>query len=135
MWLMPCQEVHKRWSILTIWKIRSQKLIPLWQQGKIKVCTHKNALNKTFPLVAHYAENGCWQIHIFSNSQVILEQYCRHEIIQQDAQLFKGNRFIIPTTLRRNIIQIIRTSAYQGINVCIFKVKRAYYWPGMYNDI
>ncbi|GLV27956.1 hypothetical protein CBL_21353, partial [Carabus blaptoides fortunei] len=58
----------------------------------------------------------------------------KDEIIEEDGLLFKGNRLIVPTAQKKSILTLIHKS-HQGINSCINKAKRAYYWPNMTVDI
>ena len=54
----------------------------------------------------------------------------RNELSVQDGLLFKGNRVVIPTSLRQSIIQRIH-STHMDIEGSLRRAREAYYWPLM----
>ena len=66
------------------------------------------------------------QIHEFWNY--------RDEISMYNGVLFKGQRLIIPLSMRENMLAKIHAS-HLGIDSCINKAKESVYWPGIYDNI
>ena len=58
----------------------------------------------------------------------------RDELTIQDGLLFKNDRVIIPTSLRRDVIQQIHSS-HLGMEGCLRRAREAYYWPLMNAEI
>ena len=58
----------------------------------------------------------------------------RDELSIQDGILFRGERAIIPKTLRADMMQRIHSS-HIGIGGCLRRAKEYLYWPGMHADI
>ncbi|VDH90162.1 Hypothetical predicted protein [Mytilus galloprovincialis] len=58
----------------------------------------------------------------------------RDEITVQDGILFRGERAIIPRTLRMDMMQRIHSS-HIGIGGSLRRAKECLYWPGMHSDI
>ena len=56
------------------------------------------------------------------------------ELSVQDGLLFKGNRVVIPTSLRQSIIQKIH-STHMGIEGSLYRAREAYYWPLMNAEV
>ena len=55
----------------------------------------------------------------------------RDELSVQDGLLFKGNRVVIPTSLRQSIIH----STHMGIEGSLRRAREAYYWPLMNAEV
>ena len=58
----------------------------------------------------------------------------RDELSVQDELLFKGERIIIPATLRRKMLNKIHQS-HMGREGCLRRAREAIYWPGMNSDV
>ena len=58
----------------------------------------------------------------------------RHELTMQNGMVFKDNRIVGPTSVRKYIIATVHRS-HQGIQGCIRRAKDAVYWPLMNQEI
>ena len=58
----------------------------------------------------------------------------RHELTMQNGLVFKDNRIVVPTSVRKDIIATVHRS-HQGIQGCIRRAKDAVYWPLMNQEI
>ena len=58
----------------------------------------------------------------------------RHELIMQNGLVFKDNRIVVPTSVRKYIIATVHRS-HQGIQGCIRRAKDAVYLPLMNQEI
>ena len=56
------------------------------------------------------------------------------ELSVQNDVVFKGERIVVPHSLRQCIIDNIHASRL-GVQGCLRKAKKAFYWPGMYKQI
>ena len=58
----------------------------------------------------------------------------RDELATQDDVTFKGQRVIIPESLRQKIREKLHV-AHTGIQSCLRRAREAVYWPGMNKDL
>jgi transposase InsO family protein len=58
----------------------------------------------------------------------------RDEISCQDGIMYRGTRVIIPTSLRKQMLDQVHAS-HQGVDAAIRKARDAIYWPQINNDI
>ena len=58
----------------------------------------------------------------------------REDITAQDGLVFKGQRVIVPVSLRNGIIERLHES-HIGIQGCIRRAQECVYWPGITKDI
>jgi hypothetical protein len=58
----------------------------------------------------------------------------RHDLTVIDGIIIKGNRIIIPRTLRREVLQMLH-NAHQGMDRSKRRARQTCYWPSMNNDI
>ncbi|XP_061193428.1 uncharacterized protein K02A2.6-like [Saccostrea echinata] len=58
----------------------------------------------------------------------------RDELVSQDGLIFKGDRIVIPLTLKDEILQRVHSS-HIGIQGCYRRTKESLYWPNMMKDI
>ena len=52
----------------------------------------------------------------------------------ENGLITKGARLIIPSTLRRKVLEQIH-EGYLGIEKCMLKARDSVFWPGISNDI
>lgn len=71
-----------------------------------------------------------------ANIPVDIRAYCssKDEISCVDGLLFKGNKLIVPSTLRPQMLEIIHKS-HQGTVKCKQRARDILYWPGMAKQI
>ena len=60
--------------------------------------------------------------------------HVRDELSVQDKLVFKGDRVVIPLSLRKEIKQAIH-SCHVGVESCLRRARECVYWPGMNGDI
>jgi len=58
----------------------------------------------------------------------------RDEITIQGNLMFRGERLIIPTALRRHILQQLHSS-HLGINACLARAKDCVFWPNINSQL
>ncbi|XP_061190263.1 uncharacterized protein LOC133198137 [Saccostrea echinata] len=58
----------------------------------------------------------------------------RDELVSQDGLIFKGDRIVIPLTLKDEILQRVHSS-HIGIQGCYLRTKESLYWPNMMKAI
>ena len=66
------------------------------------------------------------ELHIYWNY--------REDLSLENGLITKGARLLIPSTLRRKVIEQIH-DGHQGIEKCILKAREAVFWPGISIDI
>ena len=59
---------------------------------------------------------------------------CHDELSIQDGILFKGSRIIIPTLLRKEMIQRVHES-HLGVESCLRRAREVFYWPLLNSEI
>ena len=58
----------------------------------------------------------------------------RDELTYQDALVFKGQRLVVPLTLRKELMSVIHAS-HNGIETCIRRARDTLYWPRMTTEL
>ena len=58
----------------------------------------------------------------------------RDELTVQDGIVLRGERVVIPTSMRPEIIQKVH-AGHMGINSCLRRARELVYWPGMLSEI
>ena len=58
----------------------------------------------------------------------------RDELTIQDGIVLRGNRVVIPVSLRNDMKQRVH-AGHLGINSCLQRARKLIYWPGMSRDI
>ena len=88
---------------------------------------------KTYPvllLLKQYTISG-WPSKENIDTAVKTYYHHRHEIVYNYDLLLKGQRIIIPTSIRREI----RDLTHQGIEKCKHRARQAVYWPEMNQEL
>ena len=58
----------------------------------------------------------------------------RDELSIQDGVIFRGQRMVIPSSLRRDMKQKLHAS-HLGVELCLRRARETIFWPGMSNEI
>ena len=58
----------------------------------------------------------------------------RDEITEDDGIIYKGQRIIIPTSLRRKFLQKLHTG-HMGESKCLIRARTYMFWPGLTKDV
>ena len=76
-----------------------------------------------------------WPSHRQLTSSTVLPYYnYRDELSVQDGLILRGDRIVIPTTLRQSLKKRLHVG-HLGINSCLRRARDLVYWPGMSKDI
>ena len=60
--------------------------------------------------------------------------HLRDELLTQDGLIFRGDRLIVPKSLRRQTIKELHAS-HQGVEATLRRARETLYWPNMKNEI
>ena len=60
--------------------------------------------------------------------------YVRDELTVQHCLLFKGERVVIPTSLRLDMVKRIHSS-HIGVECCLRRARASLHWPGMNSQV
>ena len=102
--------------------------------SEIDLICGETAKDPTLNLLRHYIHMG-WpvdrrmlphEIHTFWNY--------REDLSMENGLVTKGTRLIIPSTLRRKVLEQIH-EGHLGIEKCMLKARDSVFWPGISNDI
>ena len=58
----------------------------------------------------------------------------RCDLVLEDGLILKGNRVIVPETLRMRVLEVIH-EGHQGETKCLHFARQSVFWPGISNDI
>ncbi len=58
----------------------------------------------------------------------------RCDLVLEDGLVLKGNRIVIPTSMRNQVLKAIHLG-HQGETKCILRARESVFWPGISNDI
>ena len=58
----------------------------------------------------------------------------RDELHAEDGLIFKGNRLVVPLSLRKEMLAIAHQS-HIGLEGCLRRMREAIFWPGMSSDM
>nr|XP_022296799.1 uncharacterized protein K02A2.6-like [Crassostrea virginica] len=58
----------------------------------------------------------------------------REELVMQNGLIYKGERIVVPTAIRNNLLERIHNS-HIGIQGCLRRARESLYWPNMAKDI
>ena len=59
----------------------------------------------------------------------------REELTIQDGLVFKGDRLVVPKSIRQELVGIIHNSSHLGIQSCLRRAREAVFWPKMNTEI
>ena len=102
--------------------------------SEIDLIHGESAKDPTLNLLRHYIHMG-WpidrrmlphELHTFWNY--------REDLSMENGLITKGARLIIPSTLRRKVLEQIH-EGHLGIEKCMLKARDSVFWPGISNDI
>ena len=120
----PDEMAHHVHSIINQIPVSETKLSQLQRETKI---------DPVLQLLKQYTVRG-WPSK--ANIDTAVKPYYdhRHEIVYNHDLLLKGQRIIIPTSMRREIRDLIH-QGHQGIEKCKNRARQAVYWPGMNHEL
>ena len=58
----------------------------------------------------------------------------RDELVEQNGVIFKGERLIVPPTMRHSMIERLHSN-HAGVQATLRRARDVFYWPGMNRDI
>ncbi|UYV60122.1 K02A2.6-like, partial [Cordylochernes scorpioides] len=86
-----------------------------------------------FKILTKIIQTGNWPYQIDDDELKILHKF-KEELSVYDNLILKGKRIVIPTDLRRNILDLAHET-HQGIARTKQILREKYYWPNMDKDI
>lgn len=105
--------------------IRNERL------NKIREATR---LDDTLQHLTNAIVNG-WPEHKNSVHTYLIPYFdCRDEFTVQDGLIFKGERVVIPSSLRKEIKEAVHSS-HIGIEGCLRRARECIFWPGMNSEL
>ncbi|XP_046845632.1 uncharacterized protein K02A2.6-like [Xenia sp. Carnegie-2017] len=116
----PKEMAHHVHSAINAISIRESRLSQLQCKARI---------DPDLQILKQYTING-WPSKDEINNTVNSFYNQRHEIVYNNDLLLKGQHIIIPTSMRREMREIIH-QGHQGIEKCKNRARHAVYWPGM----
>ena len=104
--------------------------------SKDKLARLKDETSKDEILQAVKAAIQCGWPECKSNLPATVTPYFpfRNELVVQDGLVLRGDRVVIPSTLRKEAIQDLHT-AHQGIESTLRRTRGSIYWPNMNNEV
>ena len=118
------QLIHQVISTFQLLPISKSRLVQLQQE---------TSLDPVLQQLINYTLHG-WP-EKFKISQALKPYYnIRSEIVFHENLLLKGQRIIVPSSLRKTMKEIIH-QGHSGIERCKFRARQSLYWPGMNAEI
>ena len=112
-------------SIAQVIKVQPARLVSLQEETKT---------DRTLVELSNLITTG-WPESMQNLPQHLHPHWCfRDELTILDGLVMKGNRVIIPTSMRPDTLSRLH-DAHQGITSTLQRVRRTVYWPKLQNDI
>ena len=106
----------------------------LIRDERLKKLKEETRLDKTLQKLTTISING-WPEYKQEVPVELLPYYgFRDEITIQDGLLFRGERVIVPSSLRPEMKQAVH-STHIGMEGCLKRARESLYWPGMNSEI
>ncbi|UYV63588.1 K02A2.6-like [Cordylochernes scorpioides] len=101
---------------------------------KIKRLQKETHEDHTLIQLIEYAKNGWPKYKTMVCDEAKPYWQFQDEIHVSDGIVYKGNCIVVPSTLRKEILQVVHSS-HQGIAASKEKARSAFYWPGMITQV
>ncbi|UYV70569.1 K02A2.6-like [Cordylochernes scorpioides] len=101
---------------------------------KIKRLQKETHGDRTLIQLIEYAKNGWPKYKTKVCDEAKPYWQFQEEIHVSDGIVYKGNCILVPSTLRKEILQVVHSS-HQGIAASKEKARSAFYWPGMITQV
>ncbi|UYV76723.1 K02A2.6-like, partial [Cordylochernes scorpioides] len=101
---------------------------------KIKRLQKETHGDHTLIQLIEYAKNGWPKYKTKVCDEAKPYWQFQDEIHVSDGIVYKGNCIMVPSTLRKEILQVVHSS-HQGIAASKEKARSAFYWPGMITQV
>ncbi|UYV83111.1 K02A2.6-like [Cordylochernes scorpioides] len=101
---------------------------------KIKRLQKETHGDHTLIQLIEYAKNGWPKYKTKVCDEAKPYWQFQDEIHVSDGIVYKGNCIVVPSTLRKEILQVVHSS-HQGIAASKEKARSAFYWPGMITQV
>ncbi|UYV74937.1 K02A2.6-like [Cordylochernes scorpioides] len=101
---------------------------------KIKRLQKETHGDHTLIQLIEYAKNGWPKYKTMVCDEAKPYWQFQDEIHVSDGIVYKGNCIMVPSTLRKEILQVVHSS-HQGIAASKEKARSAFYWPGMITQV
>lgn len=110
-------------------RINLTEHLPVSHDSLAQICNHMD-LDVCLQKVADIILRG-WPDSETTISPDVFPYYSiRDELVVQNGLLFKGERVVVPNSMRVDILHKIHHS-HLGINGCLRRARESLYWPGM----
>lgn len=103
-------------------------------EGKKLVFQKETLEDKELQILTETIGKGWPENKSAVNKEIIQYWNYRHELTVAFNIVFKGNRIIVPKSLRKEMLQKIHTS-HLGIEKCKSRARELLFWPNMNNEI
>ena len=113
--------------------INLMKHLPISQDSLAQVRAH-TAKDECLQKVADITRQGWPESKTKVPPSALPYFSIREELDIQNGVLFKGERVVIPTSLRSDMLHKIHNS-HLGINGCLRRAREILYWPGMNSQV
>ena len=101
---------------------------------EIELIHEETSKDPTLTLLRHYIHMG-WPIdHRMLPQELHMFWNYREDLSMENGLITKGARLLIPSTLRRKVLQQIH-DGHLGIEKCMLKARDSVFWPGISHDI
>ena len=101
---------------------------------EIELIHEESSKDPTLTLLRHYIHMG-WPIdHRMLPQELHTLWNYREHLSMENGLITKGARLIIPSTLRRKVLEQIH-EGHLGIEKCMLKARDSVFWPGISNNI
>ncbi|PIK34233.1 hypothetical protein BSL78_28947 [Apostichopus japonicus] len=103
--------------------------LPITDSRKQAIQAHTTS-DSTLQTLITIIHNGWPQSKNYLPQCVTPYYQCRDELTVQDGVVIRGERVVVPKTLRREMLDKIHSS-HLGIDGCLRRARECLYWPGM----
>ena len=106
----------------------------LIREERLSKLKHETKTDKTLQKLASIVADGWSEVKQLIPSELTPYYSFRDKISMQDSLLFKGERVIVPASLRPEMKQAVH-STHLGMEGCLKRARESLYWPGMNAEI
>ena len=111
-------------------KVDLSQAVPGGDDERIKQVKERTAADSMLQRLIELVQDG-WQIKPKDVSADLKPYFnVRDELVVQDGVIYKGDRCIVPKTLRKDILAKLH-SAHMGIVSSLRRARDSVFWPGM----
>ena len=113
--------------------VNAVKFLPI-REERLKKIRDASQDDDVMQALIHAIQNGWPEDKVDAPPLVTAYFHCRDELVIHDGLVFKGDRVIIPKSLRSEMKEAIHF-AHVGIEGCLRRARECIYWPGMTGEL